>query len=208
MKAVVTTSLCISVLLFIVACSVTSTGLTDKETDTTSAVVIQSDADAIALAVLADKVVVRARETFPDAVLKQVGVNTKDGRRIFRFTDEAATQVISITAASASSSPDQWQVHIGVSPLTWHPRPGMIRHDLKIGPSSVVETATKYWEGCSVTGLGLSGEGSKLVWHVFCGLPQGVFSGGVDGRTGVFTPSNAPPARIPPTEESQRQKKQ
>jgi hypothetical protein len=73
----------------------------------------------------------------------------------------------------------------------------MILHDLKIGPSSVVETATKYWEGCSVTGLGLSGEGSELFWHVFCGLPQGVFSGVVDGPTGAFTPSNAPPARMP-----------
>ncbi len=45
----------------------------------------------MALAVLADKVVVRARETAADAVLKQVGVNTKDGRQIFRFTDAAAT---------------------------------------------------------------------------------------------------------------------
>ena len=51
----------------------------------------------------------------------------------------------------------------------------MILHDLKIGPSSFVETAMKYWEGCSVTGLGLSGEGSELFWHMFCGLPQGVF---------------------------------
>ena len=84
----------------------------------------------------------------------------------------------------------------------------MILHDLKIGPSSVVETATKYWEGCSVTGLGLSGEGSELFWHMFCGLPQGVFSGVVDGRTGAFTASNAPPARMPPTEESEPPKKQ
>ena len=84
----------------------------------------------------------------------------------------------------------------------------MLLHGLKIGPSSVVDTATKYWEGCSVTGLGLSGKGNKLVWHVFCRLPQGVVSGVVDGRTGVFTPSNVPPARLPPTEESERQKKQ
>ncbi len=208
MKAVSTTSLCISVLLLIAACSVTSTGLADNKTETTGAAIIQSDADAIALAVLADKVVIRARETTADAVLKQVGVNTKDGRQIFRFTDEAATQVISITVASASSAPDQWQVHIGVSPLTGHPRPGMLLHGLKIGPSSAVETAAKYWGGCSVTGLGLSGEGSELDWQVFCGLPRGVDSGVVDGRTGVFTPSNAPPAQLPSTEESVRRKKQ
>ena len=67
----------------------------------------------------------------------------------------------------------------------------MILHDLKIGPSSVVETATKYWEWCSVMGLGLSSEGSELLWDMFCGLPQGVFSGVVDGRSGAFTPSNA-----------------
>lgn len=141
-------------------------------------------------------------------MLKQVGVNTNDGRWVFRFTDEAATEVISITVASASSPPDQWHIHIGVSPLTGQPRPGMLLHGLKIGPSSVVETATWYWEGCSVTGLSLGGEGSKLFWHVFCGLPQGVFSGCVDARTGVFTPSNAPPARIPPTEECEPPKKQ
>ncbi len=208
MKALVTTSLCISVLWLIAACSVISTGLADNKPETTGAAIIQSDADAIALAVLADKVVVRARETAADAVLKQVGVNTKDGSRIFRFTDEAATYVISITVASASSAPDQWQVHIGVSPLTGHPRPGMLLHGLKIGPNSVVETATKYWEGCNVTGLGLSGEGSELVWNVFCELPRGVVSGVVDGRTGVFTPSNVPPARLPPTDEFERQKKQ
>ena len=207
MKAAATTSICISVLLFMGACTVTSTDLADNNAETAGTAVIQSDADAIALAVVADKVVVRARETAADAVLKQVGVNTKNGSWVFRFTDEAATYVISITVASASSAPDQWQVHIGVSPLTGQPRPGMLLHDLKIGPSSVVDTATKYWEGCSVTGLGLGGEGSKLVWHVFCRLPQGVFSGRVDGRTGVFTPSNAPPARIPPTEDLDRQSK-
>ena len=51
----------------------------------------------------------------------------------------------------------------------------MIFHDLKIGPSSFVETATKYWEGCSVTGLGLSGEGSELFWHMFWGYPREYF---------------------------------
>lgn len=208
MKAAVTISLCISVVLLIAACSVASAGLADNKSEATVAAVNQPDADAIALAVLSDKVVVRAGETFADAVLKQVGINTEDGRQVFRFTDEAATQVIPITVASDSSAADQWQVHIGVSPLTGRPRPGMLLHDLKIGPSSVVETATKYWEGCNVTGLGLGGEGSKLVWHVFCGLPRGVVRGSVDGRTRVFTPSNAPPARIPPTEEPKRQKKQ
>ena len=107
MKAAVTTSLCISVLLLIAACSVTSTGLADNKTEATVAADIQPDEDAIAMAVLADKVVVRARETFTDAVLKQVGVNTNDGRLVFRFTDEAATQVISITVASDSSAADQ-----------------------------------------------------------------------------------------------------
>ena len=173
MKAAVTTGLCISVLLLIAACSVTSTGLADNKTEATVAADIQPDEDAIAKAVLADKVAVRARETFADAVLKQVGVNTNDGRRVFRFTDEAATQVISITVASDSSAADQWQIHVGVSPLTGHQRPGMILHDLKVGPTSFVETATKYWEGCSVTGLGLSGEGSELLWHMFCGATPG-----------------------------------
>ena len=79
MKAAVTTSRCISVLLLIIACSVTSTGLDDNKTEATVAADIQPDEDTIAEAVLADKVAVRARETFADAVLKQVGVNTNDG---------------------------------------------------------------------------------------------------------------------------------
>ena len=84
----------------------------------------------------------------------------------------------------------------------------MILHDLKVGPTSFVETTTKYWEGCSVTGLGLSGEGSELFWHMLCGLPQGVFSGVVDGQIGAFTSSNAPPARMAPAEESEPPKTQ
>ena len=91
MKAAVTTSLCITALLSIAACSVTSTGLADNKTEATVAADIQPDEDGIAMAVLADKVVVRARETFADTVLKQVSVNTNDRRRVFRFTDEAAT---------------------------------------------------------------------------------------------------------------------
>jgi len=84
----------------------------------------------------------------------------------------------------------------------------MLLHGLKIGPSSAVETAAKYWGECNATGLGLSGKGSELIWHVFCGLPRGVVGGFVDGQTGVFTPSNAPPARLPPTEELERREKQ
>jgi len=79
MKAAVTTSPCISVLLLITDCSVTYTDLADNKTEATVAADIQPDEDTIAEAVLADKVAVRARETFADAVLKQVGVNTNDG---------------------------------------------------------------------------------------------------------------------------------
>jgi hypothetical protein len=44
----------------------------------------------------------------------------------------------------------------------------------------------------------LYGEEDDLAWTVFCNLPEGVVSGSVDARTGVFTPSLAPPA-IPPS---------
>jgi hypothetical protein len=197
MKAIVTTILCMSMLLLLAACAVTSTGLADSGTETSGASLTQSDADAIALAVLADKAVVRARETATDAVLRKVNVNPKDGSQIFQFTDVAATTVISVTVSGEDSPPDQWQVNVGISPLVGLTRPEMRIDALRFGPGFVAETATRYWEGCGIRSLGLTGEGSELVWYVFCDLPQGVVSGLVDGRTGAFTPSGAPPARPP-----------
>ena len=153
--------------------------------------------DAVALELLGAKVVGRAREVAADAVLRQVDFNPRDGRQSFRFTDGAAPEVISVTVPSAASSPDQWQIHVGISPLGGHPRPGLLLRALRIGPASVTEAATEYWQGCGIRGLNLIGEGADLVWYVFCNLPQGVVSGTVDARTGVFTPSLAPPARVP-----------
>ena len=70
---------------------------------------------------------------------------------------------------------------------------------LRIGPASVVRAATGHWPDCGIRGISLHGQGDDLVWYVFCNLPEGVVSGTVDGQSGVFTPSLAPPAIVPPT---------
>ena len=75
MKAVLTTSLCISVLWLIAACSVTSTGLADNKTEPTHTAVVLPDADATALAALGARVLARVHDLVPDPVLRQVDIN-------------------------------------------------------------------------------------------------------------------------------------
>ena len=70
---------------------------------------------------------------------------------------------------------------------------------MRIGPAAVVKAATQHWNGCPVRGLSLHGEEAQLVWYIFCNLPEGVVYGTMDGVTGEFVPSLAPPAIVPPT---------
>ena len=155
------------------------------------------DADVAALVALSEEVARRAEEEVPDAVLRVVDASPDAGPTIFRFTDAAATKAVTVTVPEPGAPPEAWSIHIGISPLIGHQSPGIDLSSLRIGPASVVEAATEHWKGCAIKGITLLGEGEKLVWYVFCNLPQGGMSGTVDARTGVFTPSLAPPARVP-----------
>ena len=159
----------------------------------------QPDADVAALVTLSEEAARRAQEEAPDAVLRQVGVSPDVGRTIFRFTDPAATKEVSVTVPEPGAPPEAWKIHIGVSPLIGHPSPGIDLPSLWIGPASVMRAATGHWPACGIRSIGLHGHGDNLVWYVDCNLPEGVVSGTVDGQSGVFTPSLAPPAIVPPT---------
>jgi len=157
------------------------------------------DADVAALVALSEEAARRAEEEAPDAVLRQIGVSPDAGRTIFRFTDVAATKAVTVTVPEPGAPPEAWSIHIGVSPLVGHRSPGIDLLSLRIGPASVVRAATGHWPACGIRSIGLHGQGDDLVWYVFCNLPEGVVSGTVDGQSGVFTPSLAPPAIVPPT---------
>ena len=157
------------------------------------------DADVAALVALSEEASRRAEAEAPDAVLRQIGVSPDVGRTIFRFTDAAATKAVTVTVPELGAPTEAWTIHIGISPLIGHGRPGMDLPSLRIGPASVVRAAIEHWPACGIRSIGLHGQGDDLVWYVFCNLPEGVVSGTVDGQSGVFTPSLAPPAIVPPT---------
>ena len=157
------------------------------------------DADVAALVALSEEAARRAEEEAPDAVLRQVGVSPDVGRIIFRFTDAAATKAVTVTIPELGAPPEAWSIHMGVSPLIGHQSPGIDLPSLRIGPASVIRAATGHWPTCGIRSIGLIGQGDDLVWHVDCNLPEGVVSGTVDGQSGAFTPSLAPPAIVPPT---------
>ena len=157
------------------------------------------DGDVAALVALSEKAARRAEEVAPDAVLRQVDVSPDVGRTIFRFTDAAATKEISVTVPEPGAPPEAWNIHSGISPLIGHQSLGIDLPALRIGPASVIRAATGHWPACGIRSIGLHGQGDDLVWYVFCNLPEGVVSGTVDGQSGVFTASLAPPAIAPPT---------
>jgi hypothetical protein len=135
----------------------------------------------------------------PDPTLRQVDINYQDGLWFFRFTDRAATQAITVTISDPLEPADEWEVHTGLSPLVGHQQPSIDLGSLRVGPARVVKAAAEHWTECDVRGLGLIGMRDQLTWNIFCNLPDGVVSAVVDGITGEFTPSSAPPARVPST---------
>ena len=159
----------------------------------------QPDADLAALVALSEAAARRAEEEAPDAVLRQIGISPDVGRTIFRFTDAAATKEVSVTVPEPGTPPDSWSIRSGGSYLLGHQSPGIDLPSLRIGPASVVRAGTEHWPACGIQGIGLYGQGDDLVWYMFCNLPKGVVSRTVDGQSGVFTASLAPPAIVPPT---------
>ena len=156
------------------------------------------DAEVLALVATAKNAQDRVGQMISDAVLRQVDCSPSS-ECTFRFTDSGATQGITIFAYS-SKPPEQWRlVREEPSPLIGYPSSGLDLQALVIGPGSAESQAAENWQTGSLRHLSLSGERRDLYWHVFWNLSEGVASGTVDARTGVFTPSSAPPAMPPPS---------
>ena len=137
--------------------------------------------DAGSLTKLSQQAKQLALRTTSDPVLRQVNVNPTSGELSFHFTDAQATFEVQVLLPSPSTPSDRWQVsRPDVSLLVGHARPGMDLQSLRIGPAGAV------------------GEGHDVTWHGFCNLPDGrVASGTINGQTGAFQASAAPPAQPP-----------
>jgi hypothetical protein len=160
--------------------------------------VFAPDADVASLVAAGEQAAQLVREKTPDAVLHQI--DTDLHTTTFRFTDKASTQEISVLVPAAGVPPGQWGVEVNPrTPLVGNMSPGLNLHSLRAGPNRVAQAMSGRWPGCTIRGLTLYDENDKLVWAAFCNTPEGVVSGSVDGATGVFHPSVAPPASLPVT---------
>lgn len=137
-----------------------------------------------------------ARTTVADAVLRQVDVDPSNGRLTFRFVGATTLQEVDVIVPSPTAPSNQWEVRQPPpSPLTHEARPGMDVSVLRVAPDQAVRAMTAHWPGCVPGSLTLAGEREALTWYAFCDLTDGrVASGTVDGQTGAFQPSAAPPA--------------
>ena len=157
------------------------------------------DPDAIVLVDLGQEALERIRGVSASAVLRQVNVIAEGGPFELQFTDAQAIREISITIPTADADRGTWTVRLpSDSKLTSHPSPGMELGSLRVGPAAAAAAAARRWDECEIRGRSLTGEGSYLVWHVFCSLAVGMVSVTVDGRTGELVPSEVPPEVVPP----------
>ena len=159
----------------------------------------EADGDIAELITIVGQATALAEGVAEGSVLRQVDLGRDPVRWGIRFTDAAATQEITVVVPLKDVPSDGWEVRTGISPLIGHQSSGLFLDGLRVGPAAVIEAATKHWNGCPVHGLTLTGKERQLVWYIFCNLPQGVVSGTMDGVTGGFVPSLAPPAQLPPT---------
>ena len=176
-----------ALLCVLTACSGQIGASADRGPDVLDLIAIESQAEA------------RAQEIFPDALLRQVDLGRDPVRYRFHFTNAAATQGVVVKIPVTDAPSVKWEVAPGSPKLLGHPSPGFNLERLRVGPAFVVKAATRHWEGCPVRGLSLHGVEDTLTWYIFCNLPKGVVSAMVDGVTGEFTASLAPPAFPPPT---------
>lgn len=156
-----------------------------------------SDFDVRDIVALADDSRPLVREFVSDGVLRQVDLSTEGF--IFHFSDEAATQGVTVWASTAAT-PEHWPIKvITSSPLLGHPTTELDLAALIVGPESVSELARDYWSNGDLRSLTLAGDGQRLGWTVFWNLPEGVVSATINATTGQFTPWDAPPAIAAPT---------
>lgn len=140
------------------------------------------------------------RTKVPSVVLAQIDINPATGAQTFRLTDAAGTVGVDVTAPSPNTPVGDWGVLVtDKTPLLGHPNNDLDLQAVTVSPAKAGESVLDHWPGCTLRGITLAGDGQVLIWYVFCDLPEGTVAGVVNARTGVFTPSDAPPSRPPPT---------
>ncbi len=153
------------------------------------------DPDAVTLIAMEEQAIQIAQKS-QGVILREVDTNltTTD----FRFVDLALTKEIIILVPEINAPTEKWVTTINqVSPLLSSTQPAIDLQSLRIGPNRVAQAITNYWPGCSLRGMNLYLEKDKLTWLAFCNTPEGVVSGSMENDTGLFQPSNTPPASIP-----------
>lgn len=153
------------------------------------------DTDAVKLLAMEEQAIQIAQKSQGE-ILRQVDTDltTID----FRFVDRALSKEIIILVPEPNASTEKWVTTVNtVSPLLTYTQPALDLHSLRIGPNRVAQALTNHWPGCRVRGLYLYLEKDKLTWLAFCNTPEGVVSGSMENETGLFQPSNAPPASVP-----------
>jgi hypothetical protein len=158
------------------------------------------DPDSIKLIAMSKQAMQIAQKESLDVVLRQV--DTDLTITAFRFVDSALTKEIVVIVPQPDAPADKWNSIVNtVTPLLTYAEPDMNLQSLKLGPKRVAQAIAAHWPGCVVRGitLYLYRQNNKLTWEAFCNTTEGVVSGSMDNETGVFQPSKAPPAPIPPT---------
>jgi hypothetical protein len=157
-----------------------------------------SDLEALKLIAMGEQARQIAQKEGGDLVLRQV--DTDLSITDFQFVDRALTRVITVIIPQPDAPVDAWYATVNyVSPLLSHSEPDLGLQYLKTGPGHVAQAVTAQWPGCMLRGMILSREKDQLTWLAFCNTPKGVVSGSMVDRTGVFWPSEAPPAPLPVT---------
>ncbi len=139
-----------------------------------------------------------ARKQTSDPILHQIDTNLKT--ITFRYTDKGATKEISVFIPASGIPPEQWTTEVNErTPLVGNITPGLNLGRLKVSPNNVAQMVVGHWPRCTLRGLNLYSENNHLIWVAFCNTGEGVVTGTMDGESGVFTPSDAPPASMPVT---------
>ena len=153
-----------------------------------------------------------------DLLLRQIDLDLRNGLFVLRFTDDGATEEITVMAPSSEAPLGRWRVlrdrviparqwqvvRNEVSPLANRmPRPPLAPGSLSVSPEMAARLLQDRWPEAKVWNLTLAGTHDDLEWHVFGDLPEGVVRGTIPNATGVLQvvgpgrpaprPASAPP---------------
>jgi hypothetical protein len=157
-----------------------------------------SDLEALKLIAMGEQAGQIAQKEGADLVLRQV--DTDLSFTDFQFVDAALTRVVTVIVPRRDDPVDGWYTTVyAVSPLLSHAEPALDLRHIRNGPKRVAQAITTQWPGCTLRGIMLYRENEQPTWLAFCNTPEGVVSGSMVDRTGIFQPSEAPPAQVPVT---------